>query len=325
MTRSNTVKKYVRRVKLLHVIMTLLWPAVVVIVISGGGYLYRTYLRTYTPYYSPAGTLLLMCWLFYVYFMMVVMRNYGLQAIATQECDFEAYLECVKYLEKFQFPGTKRSQRINRTDAYLLMGDFDAAYDNLMRMKPEYEQCGNRARMMYDYFWCRFYAELEDTQNFRVCMDAFRNNWIHNTQVKRKLQAQAIALLQELNFRDMMFAGKNDRIKADMMNLYAAGRLGSRYEFVRYCYYMGRLEYNMNNLQVAKHWFAQTVSFGLHEYMSRRAADFLAMLDNMQVPYAAVPPAQNQYYCNRRSFNMASGLISILLGLFLVVLGMVYL
>ena len=104
----------------------------------------------------------------------------------------------------------------------------------------------------------------------------------------------------------------------------AAGLLGSRYEFVRYCYYMGRLEYNMNNLQVAKHWFAQTVSFGLHEYMSRRAADFLARLDAMQVPYAAVPPAYNQYYCNRRNFNMVSGIISILVGLVLVIFGIIY-
>ncbi len=318
------MRKSVRRVKALHVMMTLLWPVIVVSVVSGGGYLYGTYRQTYTPYYSPAGMLLLVGWLLYVYFMMVVMRNYSLQAIATEECDFEAYLECVQYLEKFQFPGTRRSQRINRTDAYLLLGDFNAAYDNLMQMKPEYDRCNNRTRMMYDYFWCRFYAELEDTRNFRICMDAFRNNWIHNPQVRRRLQAQAIALLQELNFRDMMFAGKNDRIKADMMNLYAAGRLGSRYEFVRYCYYMGRLEYNMNNLQIAKHWFAQTVSFGLHEYMSRRAADFLAMLDAMQVPYSPVPPAQNQYYCNRRSFRMSSGIISILLGLVFVVLGMIY-
>lgn len=325
MTRTNMVRKNVRRVKALHVLMTLIWPEAVVFVVSEGSFLHRTYQKVYTPYYNPVGIMLLLFWLLYVYFMMVMMRNYSLQMIATQECDFDAYLECVKYLERFQFPGMRRSQRINRTDAYLVMGDFDAAYQNLMEMKPKYELCNNRARMMYDYFWCRFYGELEDMQNFHVCMDAFRNNWIHNPQVKRKLQAQAIALLQELNFRDMMFAGKNDRIKADMMNLYAAGRLGSRYEFVRYCYYMGRLEYNMNNLQVAKHWFAQTVSFGLHEYMSKRAADFLAMLDAMQVPYSAVPPAQNQYYCNKRNFNMASGIISILMGLFLVLTAMVYL
>lgn len=321
---TNTVKKSVRRVKALHVLMTLVWPVLVLIMVSAGGYLQRLYQRTYTPYYNPFAMMLLLFWLLYVFFMMVMIRNYNLQTIATQECDFEAYLECVKYLQKFQFPHVKRSQRINCTDAYLLMGNFDAAYQNLMDMKPQYERCNNRARMMYDYFWCRFYAELEDTRNFRICMDAFRNNWIHNTQVKRKLQAQAMTLLQELNFRDMIFAGKNDRVKADMTNLYAAGRLGSRYEFVRYCYYMGRLEYNMNNLQIAKHWFAQTVSFGLHEYMSKRAADFLAALDAMQVPYAAVPPAYNQYYCNRRSFNTASAVISILMGLILVIIGIIY-
>lgn len=321
---TNTVKKSVRRVKALHVLMTLVWPVLVVIMVSAGGCLQRLYQRTYTPYYNPFAMMLLLFWLLYVFFMMVMIRNYNLQTIATQECDFEAYLECVKYLQKFQLPHVKRSQRINCTDAYLLMGNFDAAYQNLMDMKPQYERCNNRARMMYDYFWCRFYAELEDTRNFRICMDAFRNNWIHNTQVKRKLQAQAMTLLQELNFRDMIFAGKNDRVKADMTNLYAAGRLGSRYEFVRYCYYMGRLEYNMNNLQIAKHWFAQTVSFGLHEYMSKRAADFLAALDAMQVPYAAVPPAYNQYYCNRRSFNTASAVISILMGLILVIIGIIY-
>ena len=325
MTRTKMVRKSVGRVKLLHVLMTLIWPVAVVFVVSGGSFLQHTYQKTYIPYYNTWTVVLLMLWLLYVYIMMIMMRNYNLQLIATQECDFEAYLECMKYLEKFQFPGTRRSQRINRTDAYLVMGDFDAAYKNLMEMKPEYDRCTNRARMMYDYLWCRFYAELEDYTNFHVCMDAFRNNWIHNPQVKRKLHGQAVMLLQELNFRDMLFAGKNDRIKADMMNLYAAGRLGSRYEFVRYCYYMGRLEYNMNNLQVAKHWFAQTVSFGLQEYMSKRAADFLAMLDAMQVPYAAVPPAQNKYYCNRRSFNMATGVISILLGLLLVLMVTVYL
>lgn len=324
MARTKTVKNNVRWVKILHVLMSLGWPVLMTVLVVAESVLYRAYQRTYIPYYNPVGMTFLFFWMMYVYFMMLLLRNYNLQNIATQECDFDAYLECVKYLEKFQFPHIRRSQRVNRTDAYLLMGDFDAAYNNLMEMKPQYERMGNRARMMYDYFWCRFYGELEDTGNFRICMDAFRNNWIHNPQVKRRLQAQAITLLQELNFRDMMFSGKDDRIKADMMNLYAAGRLGSRYEFVRYCYYMGRLEYNMNNLQTAKHWFAQTVSFGLHEYMSSRAADFLEMLDAMQVPYAAVPPAQNKYYCNRRNFNVASCVISMAVGLLLVVMLMLY-
>lgn len=325
MTKTEKVRKNVRWVKVIHVLMTLVWPVIVAFLLMAESFLYRAYQRTFIPYYKPFGMTLLFFWLMYVYFMLIVMRNYNLQTIATQECDFDAYLECVKFLEKFQFPGVRRSQRINRTDAYLLMGDFDAAYHNLMEMKSQYERCSNRARMMYDYFWCRFYGELEDTANFHICMDAFRNNWIHNPQVRRRIQAQAITLLQELNFRDMMFSGKNDRIKADMTNLYAAGRLGSRYEFVRYCYYMGRLEYNMNNLQVAKHWFAQTVSFGLHEYMSKRAADFLAMLDAMQVPYAAAPPAYNQYYCNRRSFHVSTGIISILVGLVFVLMGMIWL
>lgn len=324
MTRTKTVKNNVRWVKILHVFMSLGWPLLMTALVVAESALYRTYQRTYIPYYNPVGMMFLFFWLMYVYFMLLLMRNYNLQNIATQECDFDAYLECVKYLEKFQFPHIKRSQRINRTDAYLLMGDFDAAYKNLMEMKPQYERCNNRARMMYDYFWCRFYGELEDAENFRICMDAFRNNWIHNPQVKRRLQAQAITLLQELNFRDMMFSGKDDRIKADMTNLYMAGRIGSRYEFVRYCYYMGRLEYNMNNLQTAKHWFAQTVSFGLHEYMSNRAADFLEMLDAMQVPYAAVPPAQNGYYCNRRNFNVASCVISMAVGFILVVMLLLY-
>lgn len=324
MTRTKTVRKNVRQVKVMHVLMTLVWPLTMVALTIGESLLYRAYQRRYIPYYNPMGMMFLFFWLVYVFFMMLMMRNYNLQNIATQECDFAAYLECIKYLEKFQFPHVKRSQRVNRTDAYLLMGDFDAAYHNLMELKPQYESLSNRARMMYDYFWCRFYGELEDTRNFRICMDVFRNNWVHNPQVKRKLQAQAITLLQELGFRDLMFSGKDERIKADMVNLYQTGRLGSRYEFVRYCYYMGRLEYNMNNLQVAKHWFAQTVSFGLQEYMSSRAADFLALLDQMQVPYAAVPPAQNQYYCNRRNFNTGLCVISILAGLLFVLMIMFY-
>ena len=322
--RTKAVKNNVRWVKILHVLMSMGWPVLMAFFVVAESVLFRIYQRTYIPYYTPGRMTLCFLWLMYAYFMMLLLRNYNLQNIATQECDFEAYLECVTYLERFQFPHIKRSQRVGRTDAYLLMGNFDAAYKNLMEMKPEYERLNNKTRMMYDYFWCRFYGELEDTENFRICMDAFRNNWIHNPQVKRRLQAQAITLLQELNFRDMMFSGKDDRIKADMMNLYAAGRLGSRYEFVRYCYYRGRLEYNMNNLQTAKHWFAQTVSFGLHEYMSSRAADFLELLDAMQVPYAAVPPAQNRYYCNRRNFSVATCVISMAVGLLLVVMLVFY-
>lgn len=309
---------------MLHVLMTVIWPAAMVVLLIGENFLYRAYQERYIPYYNPMGMIFLFLWFMYVFFTMLVIRNYNLQNIATQECDFEAYLECIKYLEKFQFPHIKRSQRVNRTDAYLLIGNFDAAYQNLMELKPQYERMQNRARMMYDYFWCRFYGELEDTSNFHICMNVFQNNWIRNQQVNKRLQRQAVILSQELGFRDMMFSGKDDRIKADMMNLYATGRLSSRYEFVRYCYYMGRLEYNMNNLQVAKHWFAQTVSFGLHEYMSRRAADFLAMLDYMQVPYAAVPPAQNQYYCNRRNFNAAPWVISMIGGLLVVLAVMFY-
>lgn len=318
MTRTKAVEKRIRWIKAIHVLMTLIWPVIAALAVSGISFLHRTYQKNDASYYNWLGTVLLICWLFYVYYMMILIRNFNLQVIAMQECDFDAYLECVRYLEKFQLPGAKRSQRINSTDAYLLVGDFEAAYRHLMRLKPEYERCGNRARMMYDYFWCRFYAELEDAQNTYICKDAFRNNWIRNPQVRRGLRKQAVSLLHELDFRDILYTGKNDKIKKDMINLYLTGMLGSRYEFVRYCYYMGRLEYNRNNLQVAKHWFAQTVSFGLQEYMSKRAADFLEMLDYMQVPYAAVPPAENQYYSRERHFNMASGLISILLGLFLV-------
>lgn len=313
---TKTVRKNVRWVKALHVLMTLIWPIMMMALVIAESF--------YLPYYNPVGLMFLFFWLMYVFFVMLMIRNYNLQTIATQECDFEAYLECVKFLEKFQLPHVKRSQRVNRTDAYLLLGDFDAVYHNLMELKPQYERLNNRARMMYDFFWCRFYGELEDTKNFRICMEVFQNNWIRNPQVGRRLEGIAVTLLRDLGFRDMIFSGNEDRIKADMMNLYASGRLTSRYEFVRYCYYMGRLEYNMNNLQVAKHWFAQTVSFGLHECMSNRAADFLAMLDYMQVPYATVPPAQNQYYCNRRNFSALPCMISILVGLLAVLVIMFY-
>ncbi len=320
MIRTKAVAKKVRCVKALHVLMMIGWPILVVVATVTDSILFYEYRRAYTPYYDPTSMLMMLIWLLYAYFVMIMMRNSNLQAIATQECDFDAYLECVQYLGKFQFARIRKMQRINLTDVYLIKGDFHAAYANLMQMKDAYPSFNDRTKMLYDYFWCRFYAELEDVQNFHICMNAFRNNWVHNTRVKRKLQNHAMRLLQEMNFLDMMFAGKNDRMKSDMMNLYAAGRIGSRYEFVRYCYFMGRLEYNMNNLEIAKHWFAQTVSFGLQEYMSRRSADFLRMLDEMRVPYAAVPPAQNQYYCNSRNFNMAAGIIGILAGLFLTVL-----
>lgn len=321
---TKTVKKNVRWVKALHVLMTVIWPVFMIVLLIEESFLNLAYQGRYMFYYNPMGFVFLFLWFMYVFFMMLVIRNYNLQNIATQECDFSAYLECIKYLEKFQLPHVKRNQRVNRTDAYLLIGDFDAAYQNLMELKPQYERLNNRAKMMYDYFWCRFYGELEDMNNFRICMNVFESNWVRNPQAGRRLQRQAAVLSQELGFREMMFSGKEARIKADMMNLYQAGRLGSRYEFVRYCYYMGRLEYNMNNLEVAKHWFAQTVSFGLHEYMSSRAADFLAMLDYMQVPYAAAAPAHNQYYCNRRNFNALPCLISILIGLLVALAVMFY-
>lgn len=317
---SNMVAKKFRNVKILHVIMMIGWPTVVILMVVGDSILYQFSRRTYTPWYHPGVMFMIFLWLMYTYFMLLAMRNYNIRSIATECCDFDAYLACMQYLEKFQFKKVKLSQRINRTDVYLIQGNFDAAYENLMQMKAYYGKCSPRAQMMYDYLWCRFYAEQDDIPNFHICMDAFRNNWIHNMQVKRSLQNQAEKLLQELNFRDMMFAGKSERIKADMMNLYAAGKLGSKYEFVKYCYYMGRLEYSMNNLSIAKHWFAQTVSFGLRENMSYRAADFLAKLDEMRVPYAAVPPPQNQYYCNSRPFSMSSGIISILIGLIPVIM-----
>lgn len=323
MTRTKEVSKNVRWVKRLHVFMMLIWPVFVVAMAGFSSLLQRIYQKPYAPYH-PVSMLLMFGWLAYVFIVMAAIRNYNLQVIATQACDFDAYLECIEYLEKFQFQAARRRQRINRTDAYLLVGNFDAAYQNLMEMRPQYMSCGSRTKMMYDYFWCRFYGELEDKENFRICIDVFCGNWLQNPKVKGRLRTQADRFMQELAFREMMFSGKDDRIKADMTNLYTGGLLASRYEFVRYCYYMGRLEYNRNNLQIAKHWFAQTVSFGLQEYMSSRAEDFLAMLDNMQVPYAAAPPAYNQYYCNQRNPHIAFRMISIVVGLILTITAVIY-
>ena len=59
------VRKSVGRVKLLHVLMTLIWPVAVVFVVSGGSFLQHTYQKTYIPYYNTWTVVLLMLWLLY--------------------------------------------------------------------------------------------------------------------------------------------------------------------------------------------------------------------------------------------------------------------
>ena len=81
---------------------------------------------------------------------------------------------------------------------------------------------------------------------------------------------------------------------------------------------MGKAEYVLENLMLAKHWFAQTVSFGLKEHMSKNAAELLEKLEQMQVPYALNPPMDNVYYGRVKTMKISSGVLSIILSLALV-------
>jgi len=271
--------------------------------------------------YSSLAVFLIFLWLMYTYYMIAVLRNFNLQTLAFEDCDFDAYLEALQYTEKFFFTKRNRyAQQVGRTDGYLLKGDFDGAYQHLMSMKPYYTQLSTRSRMMYDYYWCAFYAELGDSKNFGVCMNVFRNTWIANISNSRGIQRHAGKLYEHLAMYALFFEGKNERAKDYLSMLYNTGRLGTKYEFVKYCYYMGVADYNMQNLMHAKHWFAQVVSFGLSEHMSRKAKGFMEKLEMMQISYAPMPPSQNKYYFRTRNLKTGSVVISILFGLAFIVL-----
>ena len=316
MERKPDVIRQVHYVKMLHTIIMLVWP----IVTGALAVLVAVGLR-HLDVYKVFGLIMVTFWLFYSYFMLTVMRNFNLQNIAVTFCDFDAYLECMKFLEKFYLNRQAcLGQHVNRTDAYLIMGDFQGAYQNLMDLYQQINEFSLSTRMMYDYFWCRFYAEVEDRDNFQMCLKRFRDAWVNQKDLRRSLMQRAELLEQELDFREMIFLGRNGQAQEYLLHLYKAHRLSSRYEFVKYCYFMGRTEFAMDNLTIAKHWFAQTVSFGLREHMSQRAQQFLDRLEEMHVPYAMAPPENNICYSYASPIHMASGVASILMGLIVILM-----
>lgn len=313
------IKQKVRNVKTLHFFMMVVWPILLFAAIGLDGF-YTSILETNFSYsMGISNMLLILLWLLYAYFMLAIMRNYNLQEIMSEYCEFDAYLECMTYLEKFYILKKSRlSQRLNRTDAYLVSGDFDAAYENLNRFKELYPKLSIKTQMMYDYFWCRFYGELEDAENYKICLDVFQKNWLNNPNLSRKLMRQAAMLFQELAFRQMVFEKNGIAVKSYLTKVYKAGRIGTKYDFIKYCYFMGKAEYILENLMLAKHWFAQTVSFGLKEQMTKNAKQLLDRLEEMHIPYALTPPSDNVYYGKPKSMRISSGLLSIFLSLLLV-------
>ena len=315
---TTEIKQRVRNVKVLHFIMMVVWPLLVIAFVGLDAFFSAT---TQDMVASPrfAYMLLMMLWLVYAYFMLAIMRNFNLQQIMSEYCEFDAYLECMTYLEKFYVSKASRmAQKLNRTDAYLVKGNFDAAYENLNKFKTLYPKLSLKAQMMYDYFWCRFYGELEDEKNYYICLKVFQNNWMNSENLSKKLKRQALFLFQELALRQMIFEKNGIAVKNYLSKIYKAGQIGTRYDFFKYCYFMGKAEYVLENLMLAKHWFAQTVSFGLKEHMTKNATELLDKLEQMQVPYALSPPADNEYYGRMKSLKISSGVLSIFLSLALV-------
>ena len=309
--RNIIVTKKLKTVKVMHVLMMIGWPILLVISMIADSYLFQN-----MDTYSPFAVLLIFIWLLYTYYMVAILRNFNLQTIASEDCDFETYLEALLYVEKFfVFKKSRYGQRVGRTDGYILKGDFDGAYQHLMSLKPYYNSLTSRSRMLYDYYWCVFYAELGDSKNYRICLNVFQNNWIWNTANSKSIQRQASRLFEQLFVQGLIFEGKNEKAKECLSTLYRSGKLSTKYEFIKYCYYMGVVDYNIQNLMYAKHWFAQVVSFGLSEHMSKKAQKFLDKLEEMQISYSPLPPAQNQYYFRTRNLKTGSIFLSILMGL----------
>jgi len=310
------VNRQVQSVKILHTILMLVWPAASSLIVF-----FSIMSFQHKDSYTLFAVVLMIFWMIYSYFMLIVMRNINLQSIAVDSCDFDAYLECMKYLEKFYL--NKQAgigQKVNCTDAYLIRGDFPGAYKNLMELWQSASIFTRQTRMMYDYFWCRFYAELDDAENFAICLEYFRNHWLRQTDLRENLRNKAGLLQQEMNFREMLFQGRNIQAKEYLTGMYRRERLRSQYEFLKYCYFMGRIEFAMANFSVAKHWFAQTVSFGLRDHMSNTALLFLKKLEEMHISYSIYPPENNEQHLIHPAFSMLSGIISILMGFFVMMM-----
>lgn len=295
--------------------MMLGWPVILFLAVLADGYLVMHQMG-----YSRLAMALVFLWLLYSYVVLAYVRNSNLHFIAVQQCDFKGYVECMRFLEKFYVLKKGRlAQRLGATDAYLVSGDFDSAYKLLMDMRGEYNHLSVKSRILYDYFWCRFYGDLEDLNNFQICFKVYQDKWLSGQVMLGRDRALAESLMHELGLIDCMFRKDAVHVRSQLTNLYNSGNLRSRYEFVKYCYLMGKVEDMLGNLMIAKHWYAQTVSFGLSDYRSVRAARILQNLDAMEVPYAMNPPENNLYRDNPRVFRVRAGIGSIFVGFLIVI------
>ncbi|MBQ5376609.1 MAG: hypothetical protein IIU45_07075 [Lachnospiraceae bacterium] len=287
------VSTKIMQVKVLHTVLMLVWP------FAATGLLLLLFIFFGTRHLQPSILVLglALMSLYSIYRALVLLRNLDLQSIIVDDCDFDAYIECMKFLEKFYiYYRAGLYPRVFSTDAYLLKGDFATAYSHLMGMWNEVQKAHGTTRMMYDYFWCRFYGEVEDAENFEICMKHFRETWLENVNLGALLRRQGYMLEMELNFREMMLTGQYVKAIDFLTKLYKQGRLNTRYEFYKYCYFMGRNEFALSHFGKAKHWFAQTVSFGLQEHMGNAAKAYLDKLEEWGVPYDPQVPENNTPY-----------------------------
>ncbi len=312
MWQKETADKDERYVKILHTFRMVILPVFVPALVLGTSLFTRS-----LSVYRLFATLLLILWYYYSYFILTVLRNQHLQRLALEICDFDAYQSCMEFLERFNIG--KRAvmrQKVNSIDAFLIRGDFDEAYRRLMEVRPYKSDFVPSTELVYDYYWCRFYAELEDFHNFELCLEYFRNRWLRGrSNVSASNRRNALMLQQEMEFREMMFRGKNIQAREYLSKVYRSGSLESKYEFLRYCYFMGRVEFALANFNVAKHWFAQAVSFRVDEHMSRRAGEFLAQIDEMHIPYAEHVPMYNEPHYHAHTMRVWSNVFGIILGL----------
>lgn len=306
--------KNMKTVKRLHLFIMVGWPILVLLALIGNAVLFEL-----NPNYNYASVFLIFAWLMYCNFLIGVVRNFSLSKIISQDNDFDGYLECMKFIEKVNFVGRSRLvQSVNRIDAYLMKGDYDTCYKHMMTLMQKYSLLPLRSRMTLDFYFVKFYGEIFDEKNFRICLDVFMKRWAENVNLSPKNRRYAQALLVELSFRIMLFERKFDEAREYMRLVYDGGRITCKYEFLRYCYFQGLIEYGSNNLMFAKHWFAQATSLGLHESMSASAGAYLGQLEKMGVGYSPTQPDRNKYYENIRRLNVFSIAFSMIVSLLFV-------
>ena len=324
--RQRTVAAKVTRIKLLHIVLMIVWP-----VVTAGLFFLTIHMREQMGIMTVFALLMVFMWGSYSYYILLGMRNDHLRSLAVDLCDFSAYLECMQFVQRFYINGRAAlGQRVYLVDAYLMKGDFDSSYRLLMDLKPERDRMSSLTRMTYDYYWCKLYADMEDAYGFEQCTRFFRQTWIPGSGDRFSessgghpgfMQINAGMLDQELTFREMIFRGQLEKAREFLSKVWRTGQLRSRYEYVKYCYYMGRIEFGEANFPIAKHWFAQTVSFGIREHMSFYADQFLEKLDMAGVPYAPSAPSGNEVKGFRlERTHYPSAFASMVLGLFAILL-----